>query len=117
MRYSMRQILWIENTDASSRELSTALGKKVTLLKSIEDIRKFSWKQKFDAVVIDDLLDDIEQIFDALEKRAGKTPVLVLTDKKRPIKPLETMVLCVGAPFDIPEIQKTLHKLEAKNKA
>lgn len=117
MRSGMKHILWIENTEVSEKELANALGKDVTLLKSKADINDFSWKQTFDVVVIDDLLEDVDQIFEEMEKYTGKTPVLVLTDQHNLFKTSAKPVFYVGAPFDIPEIQKALKLLEAKKQA
>jgi len=80
----MKGILWIEDTDASEKDISETMGRPVTICTSKKDIQKILREKRFGAIVMDDLVDNADQIIQVLEEETKAIPVLVLTQKNNP---------------------------------
>lgn len=112
MKVGMNHILWVENTEATAVDLSIAVGKDVTLIKSISDLKKCEETDCYDVVVIDELVENAEQLFLEIENKVGDVPVLVLSDTAGPFKRFsKRKVAVVKAPFDIYEIKRVMTNL------
>ncbi len=110
----MKHILWIENTDASEEDMSEAMERNVTICTMKEEMKQLLSDKKWDAIVIDDLVENAEQFLVVLEEEVKEIPVLILSQEEIPFsrKIAIKTSFNVREPFDIDAIKDILKKIK-----